>query len=131
MILPSKGHSQPTDNITIKRSDALRVLAAADSLKVAKVEIGLLKKDLSNTMLAVDQLKRALVLAELADSISQKNLQIALQKDSLRLQHIKLAEDNAAIWQKKYKKEARLRAWTGFAGVVTTIAAVVLPIVIK
>lgn len=125
-MMPFVGHSQTTDKVWIPRKDALKVKAAADSFKVAKVELAILKQDLSNTKAAIGQLQIALKASETADSLSQANLKLAVEREELLKNQIKLAESAAAQWEKAYRREKRKRVITGVVGVLTTASMFII-----
>jgi hypothetical protein len=130
--VPLKTHSQTIeDTVCIPTKDALKVLAAADSAKVHKLHIILLKEDLQILQITIKELQKAVLKAELADSLSRDNLRIALAKETVLKDRIVLAEGLAASWEKLYRKANRRTWWTAAAGFVTTGAAVVIPFLLK
>lgn len=123
MMRPFVAHLQ---TISIPKKDALRVLAAADSNKVAKQHIALLVKDTSLLASRIREIQggigalKATIESYKKDSVNYERI------ISLKDKSIKLAEDETAAWKKEYKKEKRKRFWTGVSGAVLTGAVILI-----
>lgn len=117
----------PRRKMWIYTDDALRVKAAADSFKIAKVEIRLLKEDMSNLIVVIADLRVAVAKAQSADSLGQRNLKLALEREQLLRNQILLAEAAAANWERAYRREKRKRVITSIVGILATAAAIIIP----
>lgn len=112
MMIQSEVHTQTTDTskLWIKRTDALKVLAAADSLKAYKIALMQCGKDV-DTLIKIANLKQSQINNLLnADKSNQDAITLLKnQKDEL---NSKIISD-----EKLLKKERRRKKLTMFGGI--------------
>lgn len=123
MIYAAHSQSPDTSKVWINRSDALRKLAQADSLKTYKQIVIEVRKD-------IDILNERITgLGNVISSLNEKDLnnseiitQLQEQKKIMEDQKSILLDQIAKV-NKQLRKEKRKRFWTAAAGVATTAAA--------
>ena len=119
-----KLYSQNSETISIPVKDALKVLAAADSAKIHKVYIGLLKQDIENLNLRIENLIISREAYRQADSICQQEMKLADQQMMVMADQRKIAEGFIKGLNKQIRKQKRKTFWTAMAGVATTVGAI-------
>lgn len=115
-----------SQNISIPRKDALRVLAAADSNKISKQHIALLIKDTAILGSRIRELKGAITTLNVINESYKKDSANYARIIQLTEDQKSLAVSEANAWEKAYKKEKRKRFWTGISGAVLTGVAILI-----
>lgn len=125
MLTASGQPTGNTDNITIPRADALKVLAAADSAKIHKLTIVALAKDTALLAQRTRELQQARDAYKRADSLGQVNLLLAGKQLSVQADQLKISQSYIDGLNKLYKRQKRKTVITALAGIITTVAAVI------
>ena len=109
------------DSVTILRTDALRKLAQADSLKIYKQLVQAQRADIDTLLVRGDQLYGIAKSLDEKDRTNQSIIKLKDEQAKVRQDQLNAALDNAAQLNKQVKKEKRKRRWLGaalMAGVV-------------
>lgn len=123
MTIVSDLHSQPSDSIWIKRSDALNVLAKAKEGEVLKQQLAQKQADISLLSDRIGVLNK--IISEQNASGEANQSIIDLYKSEIReLEGIRnFMELDVSVYKKQIKKLKRGKRWTAIAGIVTTVGA--------
>lgn len=121
MMIQFAAHTQTTDTskLWIKRSDALKVLAAADSLKVFKTALIQCGKDV-DTLIKIANLKQSQINNLLNADRSNQDA-ITLLKDQKKQLNDKIISDEKLLIRERRKKK-----WTLLGGSIGMAALGVL-----
>lgn len=124
MMTASALHSQDTTKVWIPRTDALRVLAQADSMKVYKKLVSQKQADIDTLTQRIDALQNVITQLKAKDATNQ-SIVSTYENQVKEMTDIRTEMQNEInYWQKLFLKEKRKRFWTTVGGIIGIGAAI-------